>query len=317
MKSFDTPILLLVFNRPGPTAAVVERLRQIRPKKLYLHADGPRPERPGEAEKVAAVRAELAKIDWPCEIKRLFRDQNMGLKAGVFDALNWFFREEAQGIVLEDDNQPDPTFFPFCQTLLEQYAENEQVMHIGGLNLAEEETAGLASSFVFSKFALVWGWASWRRAWEKMRLDFEGLDEFLAPPSPKATAGKAGKTGIAQLCPDSLAQAYMADKFLTTRAGKTNSWAYAWQYSVLKNKGLCIVPRVNLVQNVGVGEADATNTSSKNLAAVRPARAIEFPLHAPETQVPDGRLEAKFFYAHQKNRLALWRWHLLKFFSFR
>ena len=158
----DTPILLLLFNRPKHAEAVIQQLRKVQPATLYVHCDGARANVSGEAEKVAMVRLALEKIDWPCEIKTLFREQNAGLRVGVYGALNWFFESEAQGIVIEDDCMPDPSFFPFCEAMLDRYAQEEKVMHIGGSNVAEKLSRQLPSSYFFSQFSFVWGWATWR-----------------------------------------------------------------------------------------------------------------------------------------------------------
>jgi hypothetical protein len=299
--SCQVPVLFLTFNRPAHTRLALERIRQARPARLYVHSDGARSQVAGEAEKVAEVRAILEhEIDWDCEVKTLFRSENQGLRKGVFGALNWFFEAEPFGIVLEDDCVPDLTFFRFCEEILEKYKDEEQVMHVGCSNLAEAQTAGLETSYVFSRFSFVWGWAGWRRAWQKMSLDLEGLDEFE-------------RSGATQnFLDDTKTRAYMLDKFRATRAGKNNSWAYAWFYSILKNKGLCIVPKVNLVQNVGVGAEGATNTTARNEKARLRAQPISFPLVHPENRRPDPSLEQRFFYLSQKSRSRLWLWHLLK-----
>lgn len=296
----DTPILLLLFNRPEHTAAVLERLSLVQPKTLYVHCDGPRAHIQGEAEKVAAVQASLSRIDWPCEIKKFFREENAGLRDGVSGALNWFFQEVEKGIVLEDDCLPDPSFFPFCEELLERYQHEESVMHIGGSNVAEDITRGLPSSYFFSEFAFVWGWASWRRAWKKMSLELEGLEDF------------AQADYLKNLSHDPMAQYYMLDKFRATKARLNNSWAYAWAYSILKNKGLSIVPRVNLVQNTGIGEAGATHTKEEDKKANIRASSLTFPLtHPPQIQKP-AALDARIFYASQKSRARLILWFLLQ-----
>ena len=297
----QVPVLFLVFNRPRHTQVVLERIRQARPPKIYIHCDGARAQVPGETEKVAEVRAILEKgIDWDCDMKTLYRTENKGLREGVFDALNWFFKNEPCGIVLEDDCVPDLSFFPFCEQLLQHYADDPQIMHIGCSNLAEEQTIGLEESYVFSRFSFVWGWAGWRRAWEKMSLGLNGLTEFE----------RSGK--INQLVANPKAQAYMLDKFHATQDRKNNSWAYAWFYSILKNNGLCIVPKVNLVQNVGVGEEGATNTTGRNERARRGTNSIQFPLVHPQKRQPNPHLEQQFFYLTQKSKLRLWIWHFLK-----
>ncbi|MBC7774843.1 MAG: nucleotide-diphospho-sugar transferase [Phycisphaerae bacterium] len=300
-----TPILLLLFNRPKHTEAVLERLREVQPTQVFVHCDGPRDGVEGEAEKVAAIRAQIEKIDWPCEVRTLFREQNAGLRAGVYGALNWFFEAVEQGIIIEDDCLPDLSFFPFCEAMLEQYAHEEQVMHIGGSNVAERLTQSLPTSYFFSQFSFVWGWASWRSAWAKMSLDLEGFEDFVR------------ENGIKSLTTEPMAGAYMLEKFRATKARENNSWAYAWAYSVLKQKGLSIVPRINLVQNTGIGEAEATHTKeSDNKAKIRASR-LAFPLiHPTQVERPKG-LDKEIFYASQKSRIRLTLWFLLQKFGFR
>lgn len=300
-----TPVLLLLFNRPRHTSAVLDRLREVRPTQVYVHCDGPRAQVAGETEKVAEVRAVLDKIDWPCSVKTLFREENAGLRQGVFGALNWFFKEVEQGIVIEDDCLPDPSFFPFCETLLAQYATAEKVMHIAGSNVAAPITSKLESSFFFSQFSFVWGWASWRRAWQHMSLDLDGFEQFVS------------EKRIESLSKNPLAQAYMLDKFRATKARENNSWAYAWAYSVLNHNGLSIVPSLNLVQNTGIGDAGATHTRETNKLATLKASKINFPLKSPSAiERPEG-LDQEIFYHSQKSRIRLILWFLLQKFGLR
>ncbi len=304
MSGCQVAVLFLNFNRPEHTAKVLERIRAARPPRLYLHCDGPRSDRPGEVEQVTKVREILQSgVDWPCEVHTLFRESNLGLREGVFDAINWFFRAEPYGIVLEDDCVPDVSLFRYCEELLLRYADDPQIMHIGCSNLIEEHTQNRPESYVFSRFSLVWGWASWRRAWEKMKINLDDLAEFEA----------AGD--IKKLVPNSLAQTYMLHKFHVTQRRENNSWAYAWFYTILKNNGLCIVPKVNLVQNVGVGEAAATHTTGQNDRAKRRANALTFPLNHPVNHLPDPLLEQQLFYATQKGRARLWLWFVLYLFG--
>lgn len=297
----QVPVLFLVFNRPQHTRVSLERIRMAQPAKLYIHCDAARPDHPGDAEKVAEVRALIQeKVDWACEVKTLYRTENQGLRAGVGGALNWFFDLEPYGIVLEDDCVPDLTFFPFCGELLEYYLHDEQIMHIGCSNLAEEYTRESGDSYVFSRFSFVWGWAGWRRAWKKMSIDLEGLDEFE----------QSGMIG--NLIKNRGAQIYMTDKFRVTQRRENQSWAYAWFYSILKNNGLCIVSSINLVQNVGVGESGATHTTKQNKKAQLEARSIRFPLKHPANRDPNPQLEQRFFHLSQKSRLRLRAWLLLR-----
>lgn len=299
--SCQVPVLFLTFNRPQHTRLALERIMQARPTKLYIHSDGARPQVAGEAQKVAEVRRILKEeIDASVPTFSIFRNENQGLRKGVFEALNWFFANEPYGIVLEDDCVPDLTFFRFCEEILEKYKDDEQVMHVGCSNLAEDYTSKLEASYVFSRFSFVWGWAGWRRAWEKMSLELEDLDEFE-------------QSGVIKnFLDDPKSQAYMLDKFRATQAGKNNSWAYAWFYSILKNNGLCVVPKVNLVQNVGVGAEGATNTTARNEKARLRAQPISFPLVHPKSRQLDPTLEQHFFHLSQKSKFRLRVWFLLK-----
>jgi hypothetical protein len=299
--SSSVPILFLSFNRPEHTRRTLDRIRAAAPTRLYVHCDGPRGDKPNEATHVAEVR-EIIKngVDWDCSVKTLYRDTNFGLRAGVYDAISWFFREEPYGIVLEDDCLPDLSFFPFCAELLERYADNEQIMHIGCSNLAECFTTNRRESYLFSRFSFVWGWASWRRAWERMSVDLEGLDAYTA------------QHRILDFISDPAAQTYMLDKFQVTARKENNSWAYAWFYSILNNNGLCIVPSINLIQNTGVGEAGATHTTGSNKSAMLEAKTMHFPLRHPNGFTVDPALEKHFFYTSQKSKLRLLLWYVLK-----
>ncbi|MBK8922898.1 MAG: hypothetical protein IPM81_15535 [Saprospirales bacterium] len=229
----------------------------------------------------------------------LFRPDNEGLRKGVYGALNWFFEQEEWGIVLEDDCVPDPAFFPFCSELLIKYQHEEQIMHIGCSNLLATQTMPTGSSYVFSKFSFVWGWASWRRAWQKMEINLDGLGEFE----------RIG--GMRRFLSNAMAREYMLEKFRSTRAGRNNSWAYAWFFSILKNNGLCVVSATNLVENTGIG-AGATHTTGKNKRAQLRSGPIGFPLAHPGCFAVDTRLEMQFFYTTQKRKYRLWLWYILR-----
>ena len=296
----QTPVLLLFFNRPGHAAAVMSRVREARPARVYVHVDGPRQGRDDDMLNTEACHMLVRGIDWPCEVHMLFREQNMGLREGVGDALNWFFSREEYGIVLEDDCLPDSSFFPYCEELLLRYRNDERIMHVTGSNVAEKHTAHLGESYFFSRFSLVWGWASWRRAWEKMSPDLEGLGEF----------DEAGC--IRALIPGHMAQTYMTDKFRVTSRKENNSWAYAWFYSILKNDGLCIIPKINLIENVGVGDIDATNTRARLRHQLVRAGSMASPLHHPSTTDVDNELERQIFYHTQKQKWRLFIWYILR-----
>ena len=164
-KIFNTPILLIIFNRPDTTSIVFEEIKKIKPQHLFIAADGPRKNKPDEFEKCVQTREIIKRVDWPCEVKTLFQEKNLGCGLGPVTAMNWFFDNIEEGIILEDDCVPDQSFFYFCQELLEYYRDNEKIMHISGNNFQNGKKRG-KTSYYFSEFTHNWGWATWRRAWK-------------------------------------------------------------------------------------------------------------------------------------------------------
>ena len=162
----DVPVLMIAFNRPEKTRRVFEAVRAAAPRRLYLAADGPRADVPSDADRCERTRRVLDDITWPCEVQRLYQPSNLGCKRGVAAAIDWFLTHEDSGIILEDDCVPTADFFPFCAELLERYRDNPEVMMIGGHNEFGTWDATEAS-YLFSRTAPIWGWATWRRAWDR------------------------------------------------------------------------------------------------------------------------------------------------------
>ena len=243
-------VLFLVFNRPDTTIHVFEKIRQAKPSKLYVASDGPREGYNGEIEKVAKVREIATKVDWPCELKTLFRDNNLGCKKGVSTAITWFFEHEEQGIILEDDCVPHLDFFTYCENLLNFYSEEKKISVITGDNFQNGKWHG-DGSYYFSKYNHCWGWASWKRAW----MNYQGDINFW----PSWKNSKSWKNHI----PDKVERIYWEKIFDKVYHGKVNSWAYPWLASTWFKGGLTATPNVNLVSNIGFGEG-ATHTMSKN-----------------------------------------------------
>ncbi len=244
------PILFLVFNRPQTTSKVFEKICQAKPPRLYVAGDGPRENYYGEKEKVNQVRDIATKIDWPCELKTLFRDKNLGCKKGVSAAISWFFENEEKGIILEDDCVPHPDFFIFCESLLDRYSEEYKVTTITGSNFQNGKWRGDAS-YYFSKYNHCWGWASWRRSWK----NYDDKIKFW----PKLKNSKNWKN----LITDNVERKYWNKIFDLVYAEKIDSWAYPWLISTWYKNGLTATPNVNLISNIGFGE-DATHTKNKN-----------------------------------------------------
>lgn len=237
-----------------------------------MAADGPKLDVPGEAEKVRQVREiVLNGVDWDCEVKTLFRDENLGCKYGVSGGIDWFFENEEEGIILEDDTLPSQSFFWFCQELLERYRDDKRIMSVSGDNFQNGITRG-ACSYYFSRYNHIWGWASWRRAWE-----YYSVDMKLWPDVAK-------NTGIEQLFEKKTDNIYWYNIFKNVYEGKIDTWDYQWTFVCWLQSGLTILPNVNLVQNIGFG-MDATHTTTSREASK--AYQLTYPLIHPEYMVRD------------------------------
>lgn len=269
----NTPVLFLVFNRPDTTRIVFDAIRNAQPSRLYIAADGPRINRPDEAESCAEVRSIVANVDWPCEIKTLFRDENLGCKSAVSSAIDWFFEHEAEGIILEDDCLPDATFFPYCSELLEKYRNEPSVMAIGGnyfsFNESRKEVAG--KSYFFTKHVEIWGWATWRRAWKTY--DVEIKNWALLPEDWLMEIG-GNSTDFKQ---------YFKSSFDSVYRGEIDTWDFQWVFNVWYHNGLSALPTRNLVSNIGFN-ADATHTKvGDGFLDNVPLQPMKFPLAHPVT----------------------------------
>lgn len=246
--SLSTAVLFLVFNRPHTTQRVFEAIRQARPPRLYVAADGPKADRQEEAEKVAQVRQIATQVDWPCEVKTLFREKNLGCKVAVSGAITWFFEHEERGIILEDDCLPHSDFFRFCDELLDYYKNDERVWAITGNNFQDGKYCGNAT-YYFSKYPHCWGWASWKRAWKKYQVDISFWPDWKNSLD--------WQTKIS----DSAERKYWQQIFDQVYQGKINTWDYQWTACTWYYGGVTATPNVNLVSNIGFG-AEATHTIS-------------------------------------------------------
>lgn len=253
-----TPVLLLAFKRPHHIKRILAAIRQAQPQKLFVAADGPREEVPGEAQACQKVREEIASaIDWQCDVRTLYREKNLGCKLAVSSAIDWFFSENQEGIILEDDTLPQPQFFDFSEYLLNKYREEKKVMHISGDNFQDGRIRG-SGAFYFSRFAHSWGWATWHRAWQHYNVNLEGFTEDW-PMVEK----------LHQDLPEWAA--FWKPIFLQTLNGEVNTWDYQWHYTICKQGGHCAIPNLSMVSNIGTG-IDATHTSQQSFMTSIPAR---------------------------------------------
>jgi hypothetical protein len=262
------PVLFLVFNRPAQTERVFAEIRRARPERLYVAADGARPDRE-EGGLCEQVRAIATHVDWPCVVKTLFQEHNLGCKEAVASAISWFFEHEEQGIILEDDCLPHPSFFPFCDDLLERYRSDDRVMSICGNNSLQPEVLP-ETDYYFSRHCRVWGWATWRRAWQYYDKHMVAWPRLRRDYLLRSVSGG-----------DYQFERYWQEVFDRTHAGEIDTWDYQWMLSSWAHSGLAIRPSVNLVSNLGFGP-DATHTLNPDSEeGNRETFEMHFPLRHP------------------------------------
>jgi hypothetical protein len=238
---FDTPILFLIFNRPELTSITFSRIREIKPKYLFVSADGPRHNVFADIEKCNITRRIVKEnIDWDCKITYYFNQNNLGCGLAVSSAISWFFDHVDFGIILEDDCLPNISFFSFCSNLLNKYNFNNKITHIGGHNCQMGYKRGYAD-YYFSRFTHIWGWATWKRAWKNYNFNDIDLDLILTHPYNKIFPSKLLKDFI---------------------ENKVDTWDIQWHYCNFINNNYAIIPNINLVDNIGF-HSEATHTSFK------------------------------------------------------
>jgi hypothetical protein len=286
----NTPIAFFIFKRPDTTEQVFDVIRQAKPSKLFVIADGPRSDRPGEAEKCAATRAIIDRVDWKCEVIKNYSETNLGCGKRVSSGLNWVFEQAQEAIILEDDCVPHPTFFRFCQELLEQYQLDHRVMSISARNVPQQHRLS-KDSYHFSRYQRCWGWATWKRAWQ--HFDFEmKLWPFIRDH---------------HLLEDILGDSKQAKQWMRTFQsvydGRIDTWDYQWMFACWLQSGLSILPSVNLVENIGFGpEATHTQDSNSYLNNLL-LEEINFPLCHPKTLIRDSKADdyiQKTIHSHSK-----------------
>ena len=272
-----TPVAFLIFNRLDTTEKVFEAIRQAKPPLLLVVADGPRAGRPGEEEKCAAVRAVIDRVDWDCEVLKNYADVNMGCERRVSSGLDWIFDTVEEAIILEDDCLPHPTFFKFCEELLEKYRNDERVMSITGTNLLKEWKSDI-QSYHFSLYGHIWGWATWKRAWDYYDVE----NKLWSKPEVRNRVKDA-------ICDRKQYQFLNQRKFFEPAHPdkKSDLWDHQWAFAHLLYSGLSIVPSVNLVSNIGFTEEGTHAKKFDPSRANLPLESMDFPLRVPLGLVVD------------------------------
>lgn len=268
------PVVLFAFNRPELTSRVFATIRAARPSRLFLVCDGPRADRPGEADRCAAVRQILSEVDWPCEVERNYSDENMGCRLRVSSGIEWVFSRTEEAIFLEDDVLPEATFFRYCDELLERYRTDDRVMMICGYNLlGRADVSG--PSYWFSAHPRIWGWASWRRAWQGYDVTMQDWPAFEQTSgwTRRTAAEKEGWGGF----------------FTAVRDGRVDTWDAQATLLAWGRAQLNVIPSSNLVVNIGFGE-DSTNTRASSFRGPEVVP-MTFPLVHPVDVTPSASLD--------------------------
>lgn len=280
-SKIDIPVLLIFFTRPEKTKLVFESIRIARPSKLYLYQDGPRFNRPDDIENINKCREYVSNIDWECEVHYLYQDKNYGCDPSEFLAQKWMFEKEEYGIVLEDDDVPSQSFFPFCKELLEKYKDDDRFNIICGMNNLGEYGNVRDSTYFFTKSGSIWGWATWKKNIDLWDEHYEWLSDPLALDSLKRSLSKTDYK-------------FFINKAIQHKGtGKAHYETIMAAFYLLQNK-LNIVPRVNMISNIGIGD-NGTHALNNIKLVPRTIRKIlymktyelDFPLTHPEYIIED------------------------------
>jgi len=243
----DTPVVLIVFNRPDLTGRVLECIRKAKPSKLFVVCDGARSDGPRDDDRVAAVRRMIAdNVDWSCEVYTNYAGVNLGCRERPASGINWVFSLVEEAIFLEDDCLPDQSFFSFCAEMLIRYRNDERVMHVNGTNFIAPYLKP-RDSYFFSKYVWVWGWATWRRAWKHYDYTMASWEKLSQSLNASFDSRRE--------------QAYWIRTFDDARRDwrTAQAWDFPWIYSCWTRSGLAVTPSANLVENLGF-RSDATHT---------------------------------------------------------
>lgn len=274
MTSFNVAVVFMIFNRPEAARGTLRAISAIRPTRLLVIADGPRPGHPTDAARCKETREVLKEIDWPCDVETNFSDSNLGTRRRFVSGLDWAFSRAEEVVILEDDCVPDPSFFPFCQEMLERYRDDNRVMAVCGRTSAAGQKRNSDYSYYFSTLYTSWGWASWRRAWEKFDVE---MKEWPAVRRQGYLKDLFNDRGAARFWTTTLNLVHSND---------LNSFSYRFQFSCWLNNALIIKPTCHLVRNIGIG-AEATMTKDMIGDVNKLMGSMQFPLRHFPHMVPD------------------------------
>ncbi|MDF9393874.1 MULTISPECIES: hypothetical protein [Methylococcus] len=279
MYKTRSPVLQIVFNRPNETRAVFQAVSIVQPERLYVAADAPRKNKLGEHEKCAETLSIFEEVDWPCQIFFKVNESNLGSHTSIPQAVDWFFDNEEEGIVLEDDCVPSESFFRYCDELLERYRGNQNVMWINGSNVGYKSSEQ-DPQYLYSAYAIPWGWASWRTAWLVFGPEYR--QSF-----PNIRLASAMQHGLG----NSSLTTWLYWKYIFDYAYSVKNWDFRWQLALWANRGLACTPTVNLVSNIGFGIEGMHGGRCNDPRANIPVEEISGVIEGPEDMVVSTKLD--------------------------
>jgi hypothetical protein len=279
-----TAVVLVGFNRPEHTRRTLDAIRAVRPERLFLVADGPRPGRADDTRLCAEVREVMRSVDWPCDVRERFSDRNLGCEGNVETGLDWVFAQVDEAIVLEDDCVADPTFFSYAAELLDRYRDDDRVWQVAGSSHGVPGSLFGGDSYRFASWASVWGWATWADRWQRHRAAF-----------PRDHRGPGGDAPVRAV------PAAPRAELLVTKGGRRHfeeaatsddvvrhGWDKQWWVTMLTEGGLAATPAVNMVENIGFGAGATHGVFERD---TDPSRPMPQPLRHPDRVALDVEVE--------------------------
>ena len=290
-QRLETPVLFIVFNRPDTTKIVFEAIRKARPTKLFIAADAPRYPLKSEYELCEQARNIAQQVDWSCEVKTLFQETNLGVGRGGVEGINWFFEHVESGIILEDDCVPSEEFFEFCAQGLKKFEHDASVMMLGGTNYLMGTYTGL-QGYYRSSFYSIWGWATWRRAWQSYSYDISSWGISLTYRDLKSFFGNA-----------LIAQRW-AKMFDEIKAHRLEAWDIQWVFACIKNHGYSLAIPFNMISNIGIlgGHSNGNKAWVHEMPYQKAniSRSLEYELSLDQARVLDLKIYASHGFLYQE-----------------
>lgn len=277
-----SPVLVMVYKRPDTVRQILEVLRQVKPPKLYISANAPHPGK-NEQLLVEETRAVFDGVDWPCEIVKHFRTEHIPLAGmSLYYGIDWFFKNEEEGIILEDDVLPHPDFFSYCDELLERYRDDDDIFSISGRNCFYDEQPESPFSYYFTNFTAIWGWAGWRRSWNLYRFSIDYFDR-------ESFINKLHSLRLPQSC-----YRYYLNLYDQMKTGDVDTEDFQFLLTQWYYNKKSILPVHNLNKNIGFGRGDAVHKQvSKDKAALYGNQGI-MPLIHPHSTTISSELEKEY-----------------------